>query len=135
MSDQTPIVVTAAVIERDGKVLIGQRLKGQQHSLKWEFPGGKVESGESPRDALIRELWEELAIRAEIDEEITHYEYTYPGRRPIHLYFFSVTKFQGEPRNQAFEQILWDYPSRFPEYDFLEGDVDFVRRMAAEADS
>jgi len=129
---ESPIVVTAAVIERDGKVLIGQRRSGQQHALKWEFPGGKVEAGESPREALVRELWEELAILAEIEEEITHYEYTYPGRRPIHLYFFKVVKFDGEPRNQAFEQIVWESPSRFLDYDFLEGDVDFVRRLVSD---
>src|SRR6266481_10134598 len=91
--------VVAAVIERDGLILIGQRLPGKQHPLKWEFPGGKVEPGEDPRDALARELAEELDIRPEIGPEIARYEYQYPGRPPILLIFFKVDQFYGEPRN------------------------------------
>ena len=58
--------VVAAVIERDGQILIGQRKARGRHGLKWEFPGGKVEPGEEPRAALARELREELAIEAVI---------------------------------------------------------------------
>ena len=72
--------VVAAVIERDGRILICQRRRGQAHELKWEFPGGKLEPGESPEVALRRELREELAIDAAPETEITRYEYAYPGR-------------------------------------------------------
>jgi len=124
------VTVVAGLIERNGRILIAQRQAGQKHGLKWEFPGGKVEESETPREALQRELEEELAIRAVIGEEITRYEYQYPGRAPIHLIFFSVSEFAGEPENRVFEEIRWEEPVRFSEYDFLDGDVDFVRRLA-----
>ena len=122
--------VVAAVIERDGLVLICQRKTGQRHAGKWEFPGGKVEPEEDLKSALERELLEELAISAVIGDRIEGYDYTYPGRGPIQLIFYRVSDFRGEPANLIFEQILWEKPARLPEYDFLEGDVDFVKRLA-----
>ena len=119
--------VVAALIERQGLILICQRKRGQAHELKWEFPGGKVEAGEAPSDALRRELREELAIEASIGDEITRYEFSYPGRPPILLIFFRVREFAGVPQNLVFEQTEWVEPERLPEFDFLEGDVDFVR--------
>jgi 8-oxo-dGTP diphosphatase len=119
--------VVAALIEKDGKILICQRKRGQAHELKWEFPGGKVEAGESPSEALRRELREELGIEASIGEEITRYEFAYPGRAPILLIFFWVREFAGVPENLVFESMSWVYRSGLAEYDFLEGDVDFVR--------
>jgi 8-oxo-dGTP diphosphatase len=124
------VLVVAAIIERDGKILIGQRRAGDWNEFKWEFPGGKVNAHESPRDALARELQEELDIRAEIGMEITRYGYQYPGRPPIELIFFRVTFFEGEPRNLAFHDIRWEQPRKFTRYEFLDGDVDFVRRIA-----
>ncbi len=122
--------VVAAIIERDGQVLICQRKAGQRHGGKWEFPGGKVEARERLKPALERELREELAIRAAIGDEIARYQYTYPGRRPIQLIFFRVTVFEGEPVNVIFEQIRWEKPVNLPAYDFLDGDVAFVKRLA-----
>ena len=125
------ITVVAAVIRReDGAILIGQRPKGEWNSFKWEFPGGKMEPSETPRAALTRELREELAIEAVIGEEMMRYEFEYPGRPPIYLIFLRVKSFKGEPRNLAFEQIAWAHPSELPQYDFLDGDTDFVRRLA-----
>ncbi len=129
--DRPPITVVAGVIYReDGQVLIGQRSKGEWHEFKWEFPGGKMEPAETPRQALERELREELAIEAVIGAEITRYEFEYPGRPPIRLIFFRVEQFTGEPVNQAFHDIRWEHPSKFPDYDFLDGDIDFVKRLA-----
>ncbi len=119
-----------ALLERNDRILICRRAEGQQHAGKWEFPGGKVEPGEALEEALRRELEEELDIRASIGEEAERYEYTYPGRTPILLVFFRVTEFSGEPRSLEFAEIRWEEPGRLPEYDFLEGDVDFVRRLA-----
>ena len=70
LPDVPVTTVVAAVIERDGRILIGQRPPNKQHPLKWEFPGGKLETGEDPRDGLARELTEELDIRPEIGPEI-----------------------------------------------------------------
>ena len=120
------ITVVAAAIERDGLILIGQRKSTAHHPLKWEFPGGKVDPGETPETALIRELAEELSIEASIAGEIARYEYRYPGKEAILLVFYRVTEFRGEPVNRAFEKIAWVSPEKLSEYDFLEGDVDFV---------
>ena len=119
--------VVAAVIERDGCVLIAQRKRTGQHPLKWEFPGGKVEPGEAPEAAVVRELGEELAIQARVEREIMRYEYQYPGRPAILLVFYRVTEFAGQPRNLDFEQIVWVPRERLGEYDFLEGDTEFIR--------
>ncbi|MCC7175021.1 MAG: (deoxy)nucleoside triphosphate pyrophosphohydrolase [Bryobacterales bacterium] len=120
----------AAVIERDGRVLICQRSRHDSHPLKWEFPGGKVEPGETPRAALERELKEELAIQARIGKELEALSHRYPGRAPFRLRFFRVAEFSGEPVNRIFERIVWEEPARLPQYDFLEADTDFVRRLA-----
>jgi 8-oxo-dGTP diphosphatase len=119
--------VVAALIEQNGQILICQRKRGQAHELKWEFPGGKVETGESAPAALLRELHEELAIEAIAGEEITRYEFAYPEKKPILLIFFRVREFRGVPENLVFERIEWAPPERLPDYDFLEGDIDFVR--------
>jgi 8-oxo-dGTP diphosphatase len=119
--------VVAAVIERDGRILICQRRKGQAHELKWEFPGGKVEAQETPETALRRELREELGIEASLDAEITRYEYSYPNRPALLLIFFRVTRFNGEPRNLIFERMEWEPRERLPDYDFLEGDIEFIK--------
>ena len=125
------IKVVAAVIERDGKILIGQRRKTDSHGLKWEFPGGKVERGESPAGALARELEEELGIQARIGHEIGRHTHYYPRRATIQLVFYTVKEFGGEPQSIAFENIVWESPERLTTYDFLDGDVDFVKRLAA----
>ena len=125
------IKVVAAVIERNGRVLVGQRRKSDSHGLKWEFPGGKVERGEAPPAALARELEEELGIQVRIGRELARFSHEYPKRATILLIFFSVTEFAGDPQSLAFERIVWESRARLPQYDFLDGDLDFVRRLAA----
>jgi 8-oxo-dGTP diphosphatase len=89
-----------------------------------------VERGETPVVALQRELTEELGISATVGDEITRYEYTYPGRNPIELMFYAVNQFEGEPLNLIFEEIRWESRANLPGYDFLEGDVEFVKNLA-----
>jgi 8-oxo-dGTP diphosphatase len=89
-----------------------------------------VEADEEFRAALARELEEELAIQAVIGAEIERYEFTYPGGRPIQLIFFEVTQFVGEPVNLIFAQICWETARNLPTYDFLDGDIEFVKRLA-----
>ena len=127
------IQVAAAVIERDGLILIGQRKRGSRHSLKWEFPGGKLEPGETPRAALPRELREELAIHAVIGEELDSYDIQYPGGTLTRLFFYRVTEFSGEPQNLDFEQIVWELRSLLLTYDFLDGDRAFIRKLSANS--
>jgi|SRR5581483_4898726 len=125
--------VVAAVMMRNGKILIAQRKRGGRHPLKWEFPGGKVEPGETPQAALARELREELNVKAGIGEEMDAYEVAYGDGFRATLRFYRVAEFQGEPRNLQFEQIRWELPQRLPDYDFLEGDLNFVAKVARTA--
>ena len=125
------LTVVAAIIVRDGKVLICQRSRTDSSPLKWEFPGGKVEAGETPEAAVVRELGEELAIEARIESEITRYEYQYPGRSRILLIFFRVLNFDGEPQNLDFVQLRWVLPGELGDFDFLEGDAEFIRLYRA----
>ena len=122
--------VVAALIRRNGRILICRRTATQPHPLKWEFPGGKVEAGESPPEALRRELQEELAVTARIGNEVERYEFTYPDKKPIQLIFYEVADFDADPTNRIFDEIRWVSPADLPQFDFLEGDVDFVKRLA-----
>lgn len=121
--------VVAAIIQRGGRILICRRKPEQSHPLKWEFPGGKVEDGESPAGALSRELEEELGIRGALGNEIARYEYAYSGKHPILLIFFRVEEYEGEPCNLIFHEIRWEPPQSLSEFDFLEGDLDFIRTL------
>jgi 8-oxo-dGTP diphosphatase len=124
------VQVVAAIIERAGRILICRRTAEQSHPLQWEFPGGKVEPGETPQQALQRELAEELGIRHASGEEITRYPYTYPGKAPILLIFFRVASFEGEPINLIFHEMCWEPPERLAAFPFVEGDGDFIRALA-----
>jgi 8-oxo-dGTP diphosphatase len=104
----TTIVVTAAVIERDGRFLVTRRLKGTHLEGYWEFPGGKCDGGETLHACLQRELREELAvdaIDAVIRDEILVTCHTYPERR-VELHFFAVT-LRGEPVPQLGQEMDW----------------------------
>jgi 8-oxo-dGTP diphosphatase len=127
---RAPLLVSAAIIHREGRILVGQRRKADRHPLKWEFPGGKVEHGETPQQALVRELREELQIDATVGSELARYEHDYPSGSRVHLLFFAVSQFNGNPTARVFEQICWTDLRDLPGLDFLEGDWDFVRRLA-----
>jgi 8-oxo-dGTP diphosphatase len=101
----TTIVVTAAVVERDGRVLVTRRMQGTHLEGYWEFPGGKCDSGETLEACLRRELTEELAVDAVIGEEILVTSHTYPERR-VELHFFSVS-LRGEPAPQLGQEMQW----------------------------
>jgi 8-oxo-dGTP diphosphatase len=130
MRNRAPLLVSAGIILRNGQVLVGQRRRSDRHPLKWEFPGGKVEHGESPQEALVRELREELQIQAKVGSELARYEHEYPGGSRVHLLFFVVREFTGEPAARVFEQICWTDLHLLLKLDFLDGDLDFIRRLA-----
>ena len=123
--------VVAGLIWRDGKILICQRTRHQPMPLKWEFPGGKIEEGEQPRDALRRELDEELGIAATIGDEVVRLVHKYPGGNSVELRFFDVREYGGELENRIFREIVWAEPSQLPSYDFLEADLKLVSDLAA----
>ena len=118
--------VVAGILSRNGKILICRRRADQPHALKWEFPGGKLEPGESPAAALVRELSEELGVHATPGRELMRYEFAYPGKQPILLIFLEVTTWAGEITNRIFEAIIWESEDGLRNYDFLEGDTRFL---------
>jgi len=123
--------VAAALILRGGEVLIGQRRADQPMALQWEFPGGKIESGESPEQALARELDEELGIRAVIGPAVTRIRHNYRHGGAVDLQFFAVHEFAGEIENRIFEQVRWTRLEDLPGYDFLAADRGLIRDLAA----
>ncbi len=125
------VQVVAAILEREGRILICRRTAKQSHPLKWEFPGGKVEMGESPATALARELEEELGITGSESKEITRYKFAYPGKHPIELIFLRVTRFTGEPRNLIFHEMRWEQRECLGSFDFVEGDRRFLRILGS----
>lgn len=123
--------VAAALILRGDEVLICQRKAGSPMGLKWEFPGGKIEAGESPEQALRRELDEELGIQASIGTRIAHLRHTYRSGGAVDLQFFAVHSFEGELVNHIFEDMRWSPLRDLPGYDFLAADRELIRDLAA----
>jgi 8-oxo-dGTP diphosphatase len=123
--------VVAALILKDDQILACQRTRHQPMPLKWEFPGGKIEEGEQPRDALCRELEEELGIEATIGNEVARIHHEYPSGGAIELRFFEVHSYLGEVENRIFREIRWVDRSELPALDFLEADRQLVRDLAA----
>ena len=122
--------VVAALIVKDGQVLICQRTSQQTMPLKWEFPGGKIEPGEGEEAALRRELEEELGINAAIGPKITTIRHNYANGGMVELNFFVVEEFAGEIENRIFQDVHWAGKEALPGYDFLEADVALVKDIA-----
>jgi len=123
--------VVAALILRGDEVLVCQRRPDQPMALKWEFPGGKIEAGETPEQALIRELDEELGIEADIGSHVTHTRHTYRSGGAVDLQFFAVHSFRGEVTNRIFHDVRWVPLRDLTAYDFLAADRDLIRDLAA----
>jgi 8-oxo-dGTP diphosphatase len=125
------ILVAAAVIEREGCLLICQRKKEDTLPLKWEFPGGKLEPGESPEEALKRELQEELSVLLRRSCEIARVQHTYPDQREAHeIRFFAVEIGADEIRPTIYEQVAWVLPKQLADYDFLAANAELVAHLA-----
>ena len=123
-----PLIVSAGVVLRDGRVMICRRSPEVHNGLKWEFPGGKLEPGESPEDALKRELREELEIDVRVDRICDAVLYHYPGKAVLVLFYLCVLE-DGEPRPVECDAVAWTLPEDLPEYDFSGADAEFVRRL------
>ncbi len=123
--------MAAALIVRDGLVLIGQRRPDQPMALMWEFPGGKIEAGESPEEALARELDEELGIRATIGPKVTRVRHNYRHGGAVDLQFFAVHEFAGEIESRIYHQVRWVRLEDLSGYDFLAADRGLIRDLAA----
>ncbi|WP_099331827.1 (deoxy)nucleoside triphosphate pyrophosphohydrolase [Actinomyces minihominis] len=122
------VQVVGAVIIRDGKILCAQRSAQMDHSGLWEFPGGKVEAGESPREALRRELVEELRCVAEVGEQLESTTHRYDFAT-ITLTTFFCRLVEGEPRLTEHSEIRWMTPETLDVLPWAPADVPAVRKL------
>ena len=140
--NRPPRLVVAALILRPAavvlpagnhdavEVLICQRKADQPMSLKWEFPGGKIEAGETSEEALARELEEELGISATIGRKVARIKHKYRNGGMIDLQFFVVDQFTGPLENRIFNDVRWSPLASLPGYDFLTADLGLIRDLS-----
>jgi 8-oxo-dGTP diphosphatase len=122
------IDVVAAIIRKDDEILITQRLDGVHLARLWEFPGGKVEAGESLEVALRREIQEELGIKIRVDDEFFTVDHDYPSKS-VRLHFFNCVVLEGEVRPLDVADLRWIKPDDIGNYQFPPADVDLVRKL------
>jgi len=122
------IVVTAAVIERDGKFLVTRRLRGTHLEGSWEFPGGKCDSGETYVACLEREILEELDTRVRVGREVFSTTHAYP-ERAVELHFFDC-QLLGEPRAALGQEMRWVRPADLGVLEFPPADTELIRMLA-----
>ena len=121
-------VVGAFIVNENGEVLICKRPQNKKQAGLWEFPGGKIEKGESPEQALIREIQEELACEITPIEKMTDINYSYPDF-DIHLQIIKAKLNVGTPKALEHEEIKWVKPSEFKRYKWCPADEEFVKNI------
>ena len=109
-------------------VLVGQRLRADRYFGQWEFPGGKLEAGESPTEALIRELHEELDIKVLESEPFMQWQHVYP-ERTVRLHVALVTRYEGVPISKEGQAIAWVTLEQIEDIAFLDGNQAIVERL------
>ena len=122
------INVVAGIIINQNKILIGKRKDKDIGGGKWEFPGGKIEVGETNSEALERELNEELGISAKIGKELMNYEHVFKTTI-YNITFMEIIDYEGEICNNAHSEIKWVKFLNLPEYDFISGDDRFIQSL------
>jgi mutator protein MutT len=123
-----PVIVTAAVVEEDGRLLLTRRLDGTHLAGTWEFPGGKCERGESLHACLRREMQEELGVDIEIGAEVFRSEHAYP-ERTVRLHFFACT-LKDVPRPRLGQEMRWVVRADLPPLEFPEADRAFIAELS-----
>ncbi len=131
----TPLIVVAGVLFENGRVLLTQRKAGAHLEGLWELPGGKIDPDEDPRDALVRELREELGIEVEVGAPIEVTSWRYPEKRVL-LLFFEVTRTLTSPEPQRLDvaDLRWATRSDLDALSFPAADVSVIERIRARLD-
>ena len=122
------VEVVAAIIRGQGKILITQRLDDVHLARLWEFPGGKVEVGESLEAALQREIREELGVGIVVGEEFFSVEHEYP-EKSVRLHFFSCSIVDGKPQALGVADLRWVRPEALAEFEFPPADAELIERL------
>lgn len=123
-------VAVGVLFNERSEVLVGQRTVKDRYYQQWEFPGGKLEQGESAEQALVRELEEELGIQVTAAQAFMQLEHTYPDRH-VELHVFTVKEYIGEPMGKEDQALQWIAPSKLDEIDFLSGNQKIVTAVQA----
>lgn len=122
------INVVCGIIKKSNKVLIGRRGSGESMPGFWEFPGGKIEKGETNKASLKRELMEELEIDAEVGSLISKYRYDYPDKS-INLFFYNISNYSGKINIKVHDKIIWEKLENLKNYKFLPGDIPLINEI------
>ena len=126
-----PLMVAAAIIHHNGRVLIAQRRKDSHMGLKWEFPGGKIEPGEDVAACLKREIKEELDLEIEVEQELTVVEHQYEEKKVI-LHCHWCRYLEGEAKTRECRDFKWVNVDEMKSYDFAEADRPVVQLLMEE---
>ena len=118
--------VSAAVIQQKGKILICQRPANKYCGLLWEFPGGKIEIGETGEQCIVRECQEELGVILSVKCKLTDVVYEYPDHT-IHLHFYLCNIIMGDPKKNEHNAIAWITPDEVAKYEFCPADKKMLR--------
>jgi 8-oxo-dGTP diphosphatase len=121
-------VVAAALYDEQGRVLIAERPPGKHMAGRWEFPGGKIEPGETEQQALARELREELGVEMVMAHPELTLSHDYPGRR-VHISMWIVDRYAGVPRGLDGQGLKWVLPEQLADEDVLEADRPFIEAL------
>jgi len=123
------VLVAAGVLEREGTILAARRKRGSHLEGHWEFPGGKLEPGESPEDCLVRELAEEIGVRVRPQEILEVVFHKYPEKSVL-LLFYRCELLEGEPQPIECDEVRWVALADLPSLEWAPADVPFVRSLA-----
>ena len=123
-------VAVGVVADSQGRLLIGERPQGKAYAGKWEFPGGKVELGETLFEALVREFREELNLQVEAAHALFSCVHAYPDRE-VELHFWQVTDYRGEPRGVEGQNLRWVHSDDLASVNFLEGNRALLEKICA----
>ena len=128
--DEVLVVAVGIAVDPSGHLLVGQRPVGKAYAGQWEFPGGKLEPGETDYQALVREFREELGLEVLLARPLFSCLHNYPDRK-VELRLWQVTDFHGEARGLEGQELRWVNPTDLRSLDFLDGNRSLLERICA----